>query len=300
MIIGELAALGSVISGTATITLFTYISDRVGVYIQTLWRLLFGLVVVGVAQYFLAGSLFEHYETTAQVWYFVISGLIGFTIGDLFLFRSSILLGPRLGILVFITYVPMATLLAVPLLGERMGFMDIIGMVITLAGVVMVVLSGRNGAREGEFVPQKLLLGVLLGLMGALCNALGLVLAKMGMVDSSVSVMNVLFIRILAAASASWLFGLFAGYVRKTVKGPPSARLLGLTAIGAVTGPLLSVWLSLVAMRYTYTGIATTIMSIAPIVAIPMARITHHERITPQIIIGTVIAVAGVAVLFLW
>lgn len=68
---------------------------------------------------------------------------------------------------------------------------------------------------------------------------------------------------------------------------------------GAVLGPFLGVWLSLVAVKYAYVGIASTLMSLPPIILIPVSHWVFKEKITFGAILGTVIAVAGVAMIFL-
>ena len=77
------------------------------------------------------------------------------------------------------------------------------------------------------------------------------------------------------------------------------ATLTGLRLGGAVFGPFLGVWLSQVAIKYTATGIASTILSTTPIFLIPVAAVVERERTTPRAVIGAVVAVAGVALLFL-
>lgn len=296
--IGETAAVVCSIASAGAITIFTDISGKIGVYKSTLIRFFFAMVIIGVVHFLATGIFFEPYETRARLYYIIVSGLIGFAIGDLFLFRSSVLLGPRLGTLVFITYVPMATLIAIPFLGERLGGSMLAGMAVTLVGIVLVIMAKRNNDPK-YFIPQNLILGVVLGLLGALCQAVALVLSKMGMLGSATTTVNTLFVRLVAAFAGSLLIGLFSGEAWGVIKRPPSRGIFSWTFLGTLLGPALSVWLSLVAIRYTYTGIATTLMALTPITIIPIAQITHREKITPQMIIGTLIAVIGVALLFL-
>lgn len=297
--IGEIAAVACSATSSAAITIFTSISGKVGVYRSMLLRFFFAVMLIGLIHYLATGVFMEPYETRARLYYIILSGLVGFAVGDLFLFRSSVLLGPRLGTLIFITYVPMATLIAIPALGEVLKAGAIAGMLVTLAGIVLVVMTKRGDADPKNFVPQKLALGIFLGLMGALCQAGALIFAKLGMQGSATSTGNTLFVRLIAAFAGSLLIGLVSGWTKGFFKSTFDRKIVLWTAVGTFVGPLLSVWLSLVAIRYTYTGIATTLMALTPITIIPIAQITHKERITPQMILGTLIAVAGVAILFL-
>jgi drug/metabolite transporter (DMT)-like permease len=296
--IGEISAVACSVASAGAITLFTDLSGKIGVYKSTLLRFFFAVLIIGATQYIAGGRLFEAYETRERLYYIIASGFVGFTIGDLFLFRSSVLLGPRLGTLVFITYVPMTTLLAIPLLGERLDSGQLIGMAVTLAGIALVITARRN-TDPRYFIPQKLAAGAALGILGALCQATALVLAKMGMQGSATSTLGTLFVRLAAAFAGCLLAGLFTGQAVELLRRPPKRGIFSWTIVGTLLGPALSVWLSLIAVRYTYTGVATTLMALTPITIIPIAHITHKERLTLQMIAGTCAAVIGVALLFL-
>jgi drug/metabolite transporter (DMT)-like permease len=71
------------------------------------------------------------------------------------------------------------------------------------------------------------------------------------------------------------------------------------TTLGSFFGPFLGVSFSLLAIRYTETGIAATIMAIVPILIIPPVVILYKEKVKPLEILGSVISITGVALLFL-
>jgi drug/metabolite transporter (DMT)-like permease len=54
-----------------------------------------------------------------------------------------------------------------------------------------------------------------------------------------------------------------------------------------------------VAIKYARIGIASTLISTTPIFLIPISYWLFKEKITMQTILGTVIAIAGVAILIL-
>jgi len=72
-----------------------------------------------------------------------------------------------------------------------------------------------------------------------------------------------------------------------------------LTSLGAIFGPFLGVSLSLVAVQLTLTGVAASIMSVTPILLIPLVVIIYRERVGIGGIFGTLLAVGGVVVLFI-
>ena len=67
--------------------------------------------------------------------------------------------------------------------------------------------------------------------------------------------------------------------------------------IGTFTGPILGVWCSLYALQKLEVGIATTLMSLVPVMILPVTRITEGRWPSARAILGAFIAVAGVAVL---
>jgi drug/metabolite transporter (DMT)-like permease len=69
--------------------------------------------------------------------------------------------------------------------------------------------------------------------------------------------------------------------------------------LGAFFGPFLGVSLSLAAIQYTETGVASTIMSIVPVLIIPPAVLIFKEKVSLRAVLGAALAVAGVALLFL-
>jgi drug/metabolite transporter (DMT)-like permease len=103
-----------------------------------------------------------------------------------------------------------------------------------------------------------------------------------------------------AAMVAIWLWTAAVRQVRPTIdklnEDPSSLKYL---LLASITGPFFGVWMSLVAIQYTKIGIASTLMSLPPLFLIPIGRIMFKESVSPRSIIGTFIAIAGVAMLFL-
>ena len=75
------------------------------------------------------------------------------------------------------------------------------------------------------------------------------------------------------------------------------ARLF--TAGGALTGPFIGVWFSMVAVQRAHVGIASTLMALSPIILIPLGHWVFREQISPRSVASTVVALAGAAIIFL-
>jgi drug/metabolite transporter (DMT)-like permease len=69
---------------------------------------------------------------------------------------------------------------------------------------------------------------------------------------------------------------------------------------GAIAGPFLGVWLSLIAVNLTQVGIAATLMALSPIFLLLPTHWIFKEQFSLQSVVGTMIAIGGVAIIFLF
>jgi drug/metabolite transporter (DMT)-like permease len=86
---------------------------------------------------------------------------------------------------------------------------------------------------------------------------------------------------------------------RRVGEAAGDRAMLGYTAIGAFFGPVLGVSLSLLAVQRILAGVAASLMATTPILILPVAVLVRGERVGLGGLAGTVLAVAGVALLFL-
>jgi drug/metabolite transporter (DMT)-like permease len=226
--------------------------------------------------------------------WFGLSGIIGFVIGDTLLFRSFALIGARLAMLMMSLVPVFGTLIAWTFMNEVLSVTKIIAILVTLSGIAWVVLSKTNL----ELKKHHYLLGIVCGIGGAAGQAIGLVLSKKGLVnDFSPLTGNI--VRTLVASLVIWTIAVFQGKVPYTVRLLKDRKGAAAMSAGAFLGPFLGVWLSLIAVQHTYVGIATTLMALPPVFLIPLSRWIFKERITTGAVLGTILAVTGVALIFL-
>jgi drug/metabolite transporter (DMT)-like permease len=191
-----------------------------------------------------------------------------------------------------------AAMLALFFLGETLVPMQWLAIVVTLAGVAMVVTDRRRPEPAAGEKPN-FARGLVFGLGAAAGQAIGLVLAKRGL-EGGFDALSGNLIRMLAATSVIWGVAIVlrqAGDTLRRVRSGPEVMLplLG----GALTGPYIGVWLSLIAVQRTEVGIASTLMALPPIFLLPIGRIVFKEAIGLQAVVGTLVAVGGVAMLFM-
>ncbi len=305
--IGELAALSTALLWSFTAIFFSEAGRRIGSFRVNKIRLIFAVLIYGAITLVTTGWFFPQGLNTEQIFWLSISGLIGLVLGDGCGFKALVMIGPRLTTLVLSTAPIVATIIAWIFLGERLGWLDLAGIVVTLAGVSWVVLERRynNGNQFGlkSDHPDSgtLAKGILLAIGASIGQAVGLVLSKQGMLFSggAIDPLQASFVRMLAATAIIWIYAVIRREVKETVKTSTNAKAMGLTAAGAVFGPFLGVWMSLVALNYISAGIAATLNATTPILILPTVLIVYKEKMSPRAIIGAVLAVAGVAMIFL-
>jgi drug/metabolite transporter (DMT)-like permease len=297
MFLGELAAMGTSFCWAGGSLLFAMAGRRIGSYKVNKLRIPIAIIFLSIFLLIGYGDLFPTGCDNHALIYLAISGIIGLAIGDTFYFRCLVILGPRLGSLMMALAPVMTAIIAFIMLEERLSLMAIAGIIVTLVGVAWVTTDKKDDnnidRREGSKA-----FGVLMGVGGAFGQAMGLVLAKEGM-GESFNPMSATLIRMIFAFIAIWIVAVFRGEIIDTLKALADRKCLLALSGAAFLGPTIGVWLSLVAVKHTQAGIAATLMSTFPVVIIPLIMIVHKERPSYRAVLGAIIAVAGVAMLFI-
>ena len=177
-----------------------------------------------------------------------------------------------------------------------MSILQIIGIALTLAGIAWVVASHQEPPDTPRGHTRR---GVIFGILAGLGQAVGLVFSKQGM-SGNFSPFQANAIRMLAAVLFIWIWAGFRGEAGSTfqeLSGKP--RILGLLALGAFIGPVLGVSSSLLAIQHAEIGVASTLIALTPVIILPISYFGFKEKVGWQAIVGTLLAIAGVAILFL-
>lgn len=304
---GELAALGTAGCWVASVLAFEAAGRRIGSLTVNLIRLVMAIALGALAGWALRGLPLPT-DATPHAWLWLsISGLVGFTFGDLCLFRAFVVLGARLSSLMMSLVPPLTAVIGWALLGEVLGGRELAGMAMAVGGVVWALAErmrrtgGRTAGRPAGAAPPALpgptLWGVALGLGGALGQAGGLVLSKYGM--GGYDPFAATQIRVLAGTAGYIALFTALGRWGRVVRATADRRAMAHTATGAFFGPFLGVSLSLVAVQLVAAGVAASLMALTPVLIIPAVVLLGRERVGPGGVAGAVVAVAGVVLLFL-
>ena len=303
--LGELISIGVAFSWTATALLSEFGSKRLGNLTLNVLRmtlaLVFSLVLFGV----ITGEPLPSVGASPEaIGWMLLSGLVGYVIGDYCLFQCYIIIGSRYGQL-FMTLAPLsAALMAWVMLGQQMNAMSIIAMLVTLLGIGISVL----GRGEHHKVSLKLPLnGVLFAVGAAMCQGVGLVLSKIGM-DHYKAVndapewlipFSANFYRCIAGIVGFSLLLYFRDGMVPLREALHDKKGLSIATATTIFGPFIGVGFSLMAVQYTAAGIASTLMAMTPIIILLPSYWLFHEKITWRAVIGAVISVLGVSLFFL-
>ncbi len=292
--IGEMAALFTAVCWTVTSLAFESAGRKVGSVAVNIIRLVMALVLLSLFSYIRRGMFFPM-DATAYNWFWLLlSGLAGFVIGDLFLFKSFTVIGSRLSMLVMTLVPPISALIGWLLMGELLSWLNVLGMSLTVSGIALVIINKQRNKKQPEKIPAK---GLLFALGGAVGQASGLVLSKFGMGDYDP--FSATQIRVIAGIVG---FSIIIHFFRRWLAvghALKHRKAMLLMLLGATFGPFLGVSASLIAVQNTATGIASTIMSITPILIIPFTLIFFKQTVSWQEVVGALISVSGVALFFI-
>jgi drug/metabolite transporter (DMT)-like permease len=294
--IGELAALATSIAWSGTSVLFTRATQQVGSIIVNRIRVVLGLAFLMLLNLAFYGYLLPFNAGTDRWVWFALSGAIGYALGDVFLFQSFLCMGTQRGMLMMSLAPLMSAGLAWVFFGETLTGIQMLGVLITLAGIAWVILrQNRNGPSQVCSPLQ----GVLFGLGAAAGQAVGYVLSKQGLVGNFSPIAGN-SIRMLAAVIVLWVLASFQGQARETIDSMRERpKVFGWLTMAAFTGPVLGATLSLYALQYTQVGIASTLIALPPVFLLPVGWLVFKEKFDWGAVLGTFIAICGVALLFL-
>lgn len=303
-VLGPLAGVTTSAFWAITSLLFTSAGLRLGATRVNALRLGAAVVMLGAVHVIGTGTLFPALPTE-QLRDLAISGVVGLTLCDQALFLAFVLIGPRRVLLVETLAPLFGLLLGAAFLDEITGGRGLLGVAITLAGVAWVVRE-RPAAGRIDVPRDVLVRGLSLAVVAALLQATGAFLAKRGMghgvlpASEHVPPLEATYVRMVFGA----LGMLPVLLVHARLKGRGAVLVPGqvrkgvlLTLVATVFGPVLGVWLSLVAFDLTPLGVALTLLALSPVLVLPLARVVHGERVSLRAILGAVVAVIGTALL---
>ncbi len=299
--LGEAAALATVLCWTFSVQFFEAASKRIGAIPVNIIRLFIALILFSILLLWRDGSIVP-LNFPAHAWlYLSLSGIVGFFIGDIFLFRALVELGPRVAMLIQSLAAPTAAILGWLCLGEIYQPHQWLGMAVALTGVSSVILErAKKNTPASRLTARKISAkGVGIGLVGMAGQAGGILLSKTGMQTDAgyLDAFSATQIRAIAAFICFLLFFTVTRRWRDVHKAMDNRKAVLFTSFGAFFGPFAGVSLSLLTLHYLTTGVASTFFALVPVCIIPFSIFLHKEHVSFRAVAGALTAVIGVYLL---
>jgi len=303
---GEIAAILAAALWAVASVLFARLGrDDVSPLAMNLLKCLIALVLLVATL-----ALFENriWPTHLSYWntgVLAVSGFIGLTVGDTAFFGSLTRIGSRRALLLRALTPPITAVLAVPVLAEPLTLKMAVGIALTVGGVVWVIMerepevrddAARRSSEDRSFSREELV-GLALGIAAALFESVGQVLTKMG--GGDIPALDISIVRLAFGTAGLGLVVGLTGRIVEAVEPMTIPRKAWLIVVATLLGTYLGIWFSMAGIRYTYTGVASTLSSTSPIWVLPIAHYFEDDHVSRRAVAGAVIAVVGIAVLFL-
>jgi len=285
--LGEVASLGAAACWAVGLTLYRKDVKGIGARPVNLYK---GLQ--GTALFLLSLAIFGAAPVAAEAQlYLAASGVVGLALGDSLLFASLARLGPHRAALFGLLGPLLTAAGGWILLDEGLRPVQIGGVGLAMAGVTLVVW-----ARPATSVAVTAR-GVGYGVGFAVCQAAGVLLAKRGLYGADA--LPATTIRLAAATAALGVFAFVRGELgsdlRRLFRRGPLMRM----APAVFCGTFLGLWLMQVGIKYAKTAVANALHSTTPLFTLPIALFLLRERLGVLGVVGSLVGVAGVALLLL-
>ncbi|MEP3298101.1 MAG: DMT family transporter [Pseudoruegeria sp.] len=292
----EFLALGTAFLWAVTSLIHADLSRTLGGAAYNRLRLTIMAFVMPVVATLLGG--WDTVETSGLIMV-ILSGLIGFSLGDSAMLMSMQYLGPRRTQVIYAFNAPITVILGVFLLSEVPTLCQVLGITVTFTGIYIAIAYGKRKEQihVWESDNGKVWIGVCWGVLGALSQAVGVILLKPALNEGS-DPFVIATIRIMAAgfciAGVGYFFPRTHWYPNITWKG------FWWTTAAGVFGIIIAVGFFLTyALKLGNVGIATVLSATTPVMVLPILWMITKERPGKGAWLGATISVVGVSIIIL-
>ncbi len=295
--LGEITGILTAICWTISALTFSVATRRAGSLTVNLFRLLFAMVMYMAWSKVFRG-LWLPTDATPDAWKWLsVSGLIGFVLGDFFLFSSYSYQSAKVSMLIMSLAPPIATLFGVIVLHESFTLLNFLGMILVLSGIVLVILKREEVDDKITHRFNYPIKGLLLALGGAAGQGIGAVFSKLGMgsydpfASSQIrTVTGIIGFVLIISLTKNW---------RSVKSSIIHQKALKPLLVGSFFGPFLGVSLSLLAFQHTKVGVASTLIATVPVFILIPSVLFLGEKLNWKEIVGAFLAVGGMFIFFI-
>ncbi len=292
---GEAAALTAAALWAAAVVWFRPAIARHGARAVNLLKGLVATVLLAVTAACTGGFATLAAAPPAALGWMGASAIAGLTLGDTALFAAVRRTGAHTALLLQ-TLAPVFTaVLALPA-GERLTPGEWLGAAVVLLGVAMVVGPGARGPAtvpgEGGAAWRA---GLAFGVLAAFGQGAGIALAKPAL--GALPVLPATFLRLAVGTTGLALLAWRSGALRRTVAACADPMVRRTAVPASVLGTYLAMLLMMASVAWAPATIASVLLSTSPVLGMIVEAVVDRRRPASVAVLGTVVAVAGVAVL---
>ena len=226
-----------------------------------------------------------------------LSGMIGIGLGDVALFAAFQRIGPTRTSMIKLLSPLLVSLVAFFSLGEKLGVVDLVGMAITILGILLVV---SERLPHNQVTPPRFWEGVGLALLATLAEVIGVAFSHQVLVQTPIDPLWGTLLRLVSAAVFLALFVLLTRQrIGNWLKTSDSSRLVKLIGAGVFCGTFIGLWLQQTVLKTTAAGVAQTFFSASPLFILLIQAAYQRRWPTWRALGGVLVSMAGIALIFL-
>lgn len=258
--------------------------------------LVISLIFLLPIHYLTRGEFFP-FGATLDRWLILgMSSVAGYVVSALLLLRSFQFIGPRLTMLIGSTSPIFAALLSWFFLGQSLPVYVAGGITFVLAGVIWVVSENAGESLIEENADYRK--GLLTAAGAAATQGASFTLMSAGVADGYHAISASLIRTVVGVVILALLICLRGSWGNRLKPAVTEPRVMIFLICASLAGPVLGTTFVLLSLQFTSVGVSSTLTATTPIVLIPIGYLVFGEKITFRAVIGTCLAIAGVAVLF--
>ena len=229
----------------------------------------------------------------------IVSGVIGIFFGDTLLFMALKRIGPRRNNILFSLAAPFTVILNILALQQKMSLIEITGCILVFIGVVVAISYGnsKNNNHRWELIEGSIKIGILFGILAALCQSIGLIMMKPILDQGADPIASAAIRCTISALLLSLTYISKSNLIGSNINFTTSTILK--TIISGFLGMALGMSLLLIALQKADAGIVATLSSTSPIMILFLLWIITKKIPSIGAWIGTIIAIIGTGLIFI-
>ena len=229
----------------------------------------------------------------------IVSGVIGIFFGDTLLFMALKRIGPRRNNILFSLAAPFTVILNILALQQKMSLIEITGCILVFIGVVVAISYGnsKNNNHRWELIEGSIKIGILFGILAALCQSIGLIMMKPILDQGADPIASAAITCTISALLLSLTYISKSNLIGSNINFTTSTILK--TIISGFLGMALGMSLLLIALQKADAGIVATLSSTSPIMILFLLWIITKKIPSIGAWIGTIIAIIGTSLIFI-